>query len=792
MISNASGGLSPARAASRLHWPIVVLIVTPIVLLAPIVMLGRVLYWGVPLLQFYPWQHFAVESLRSGQLPLWNSLVGSGAPLIANLQTGVFYPLNFLYLILPTEYAMDYTAALHVILAGLFMYAFMRSLRVTSFAALIAAISFQLCGFMIARLEFFSVTATFPWIAAWLWRTERLHQAVSDQRSVVSRQRSVIQNALWLALVVGLGVLAGHAQTAVYGLILISTYYLGRVISSSRHLVMLSLASFAIAVVLGLGLAAIQLLPTAELTHESQRAGGLDDLKVLTHSYWPPRLLTLLSPDFFGNPAQNNFWGYDNYWENAAYIGVLPLLLAMWMAWQEASSKVQAARDKKRRAGQRVSESASPTSSLQPPPSNLQLSIPFFASAVVVSLILAFGWFTPIYPFLYKVIPGFGLFQGPARWLIVTTAGLCVLAGLGVQRWLEHGFSRRAAQRWTLIGLALIIAGVAGLFIIKGQFTTFGPATLRLGILLIVSGWLFRSKIKNQKSEIIIVAVIALDLITAHFALNPALPPDIYHAPNPAAEAIKTDGRAGRAFYFDADEQAIKFGKYLAQDKKFIGYDPNDLGYWLGFRATLTPNAAMIDGVPMANNFDSLIIGRYQNLLDQINALPLDQALPLLSRMNVAYIVSPRPLNLPIVYRGDEVTIYRNVDVLPRAWIAPIDADLTQVSSVLPGSSIESLTDSGNAVTIRAASLVAGWLILADAYYPGWRAAIDGAPIEIQLANAAFRAVKLPAGSHQVEFRYEPQSVKVGEWITFACAAIVIVGLATTKTPRINESANDE
>jgi hypothetical protein len=171
------------------RWPLVVLIAMPIVLLAPIVLFGRVLYWGVLLLQFYPWQHFAVESLRSGQLPLWNSLVGSGAPLAANLQTGAFYPLNFLYLILPTEYAMGYTATLHVILAGLFMYAFLRSLKVTSFAALIAALSFQLCGFVIARLEFFSVTATFPWIAAWLWRTEKLYQAVSSQRSAVSRQK---------------------------------------------------------------------------------------------------------------------------------------------------------------------------------------------------------------------------------------------------------------------------------------------------------------------------------------------------------------------------------------------------------------------------------------------------------------------------------------------------------------------------------------------------------------------------------------------------------------------------
>lgn len=304
------------------YWPAVTLILAPIVLLLPVV-LGGVLYWGVPLMQFYPWQKLAAEMWRAGQLPLWNPLVGSGAPLAANLQTGAFYPGNVLYLILPTEYALGYTALLHVILAGLFMYAFLRALNLSPFAATLGALAFQLNGFLIARLGFMSITVTLPWLAAWLWRVEKL---------VIRAQGSGIREAMWLALAIGLGVLAGHAQTAVYGLVLIGAYYLWRVFSVSprRHLTR-SLLVLAVAVTIGLGLAAIQLLPAAELTRESQRAGGLESIKVLTHSYWPPRLLTLLSPDFFGNPAQNNFWGYDNYWENAAYIGLLPLWLALWM-----------------------------------------------------------------------------------------------------------------------------------------------------------------------------------------------------------------------------------------------------------------------------------------------------------------------------------------------------------------------------------------------------------------------------------------------------------------------------
>jgi hypothetical protein len=317
--------------------------------------------------------------------------------------------------------------------------------------------------------------------------------------------------------------------------------------------------------------------------------------------------------------------------------------------------------------------------------------------------------------------------------------------------------------------------------VLKGRVETFGPATLRLGALLILAGVLFRVKIQNLKTQIILVLVVALDLITAHFALNPTLPPEIYHAANPTAEALAADGSIGRVFTFAQDEEQIKFGKYLAHrsadGQTQFDSRPERSTYWLGERAALLPNAAMIDRLPSANNFDSLIVGRYQTVLDQIEEMPLEQALPILSRMHVGYIASPRELNLPIVTRTSDVVIYRNDQVLPRARIAPAESDLTSVSEIAPGSMVESLTDSGNAVTIRASSPHDGWLILSDTFYPGWRAMIDGMPVEIQIANGAFRAVRFPAGDHTIEFRYEPCSVPLGLIVSLASLVIIVAGL---------------
>jgi hypothetical protein len=270
-----------------------VIIILPFILFWPLVFGDKVLYWGTLLLQFYPWRKLAVDMVRSGHAPLWNHYLGNGTPLAANLQSAAFYPLNLIYLIAPVERAMGYSAVLHVILAGLFMYVYGRTIKLSRFASLVAALSYMFSGFLISRLGFLSMTSVTPWLPLLFCLAELL----------VSKRR--LNNALLLGLAIGLQLLAGHAQLWYYGLWAVAVYVLirgwqlfkmqqgarethggsrvlHRVSSAARAWLLLTLA-----VLVGLGVAAVQLLPTAELVLLSQRQSGAEYEFAMTYSFWP-------------------------------------------------------------------------------------------------------------------------------------------------------------------------------------------------------------------------------------------------------------------------------------------------------------------------------------------------------------------------------------------------------------------------------------------------------------------------------------------------------------------------
>lgn len=820
------------------RWGIpVLLIILPLILYWPLVFGGETVYWGTPLLQFWPWRTFAAEELRAGRLPLWNPYAGNGGPLLADHQSAILYPLNLIFWFLPVERAMGLSLVLHAVLAGAAMAALARELQVSRLGSLVAALAFMFSGYMVARGAFLTEVSALPWIPL-LW--------LFGRRLV--RQPSVA-NLSFLAATIALQFLAGHAQTWFYSLCSLALYGLwegGRWLAQRRAglhgAVRTSALAFApptsnshtarlvgqlvaryllllAAVAWGIAMAGAQFLPTLELNQmagRAQRQGW--EAFALQYSFWPWRLITLLLPDFFGNPSRGNYWGYATYWEDAGYVGVMPFLCAAmavlaWIRWRRCRS-------------------ASP-SSLD--------HVPFFAPLAVFALLMALGKNTPFYMLFFRYVPGFNAFQAPARWLCIYTSTVALLAGIGVD-------VLRPSRRLTYVcrlgiagAVALALTASIGQKILSGVTATFSLPLIVFSIWFAVAMFLFLwgQGARQQRSpqamlppdpalgqpgrgvrtgilplhlppagdlhwrslvfSAAVLLVVAVDLVLAGHSLNPAITAQLYGRRTQIGAFLSSDGPQGRFFYFADDREQVMFGRYL----DFRSYGPSDLQYWWGMRESLLPDLGMVEQLPSANTFEPLVESRYYALLQGVERMPSEAAMRVLGMMNVAYILSPSlERAAEVAYRAPTVTVYRNPYLLPRAYtlcrarvltaeqavreLASVDFDPTQEVILEPPALPQAtgcnwqpatvLRSVPNRVTIETSLPQPGYLVLADTFYPGWQAFVDGHRAEIMRANYAFRAVQLTEGEHQVVFEYRPGSLTAG--VICSAAAVSMVAVA--------------
>jgi hypothetical protein len=778
--------------------PIAVLVGLPLVLYAPFLFGGQVLYWGVYLLQFFPWRQLAVEQIRAGHWPLWNPYLGAGTPLAANLQTAVFYPPNILSLLMPVDQAFGWLLALHVALAALFTYHLGRTLGLSRFGALVAGLAYGGGGYLLAHWVFPSMVYAAAWLPLMLSLAERVVTgAMSGRRRGIGYR---IADIALLGLAVGLQLLAGHAQTCFYSLLIVAAFGLWRVMYHALQTgvegwtgigpAVTGLASLVAGALGGVALAAVQLLPTAELAAHSQRAGTLSDLRFAFElSFWPWRLITLLAPDFFGNPARNEYWAYGTYWEEAAYAGVLALVLAAvaLAAWWQ-----------KRKAGDR----------------GTLVVVPFLTILCLVSVVLAMGDHTPLYPLLFRYVPGFGLFQAPARLLIGYALGVALLAGIGADAFRLTPRTRSTLRILLLAGLGTALAGMVARLMLPAIQASFGDSMIRLGVTLgLIAGLLLLRgrRLRGRRWEALVVALVAGDLLAFGWGLAPGTDPVVYRAPVDSAIFLESQA-PGRVAVAPAYAEEM-YDEYVSL-RVFGSDEPTVLQ---GLRESLLPNLNTVHHLPGVGNYDPLTVGPYRDLWDRVQGVGStmpnwEEAQPLLNLSSARYIVdglTDRWTPLPPIYESG-VGIYRNDAALPRAWIVsqarivpgqedrlnilsdpafdprvevvlnqtPPGAPAEATSTISPAGTAAVLDEEPDRVVIQVEATQGGYLVLADTYYPGWQATVDGEPVEILAANHAFRAVTLGAGQHTVVFRYAPSSFRLGGWITLG--AVVLLATALT------------
>ena len=345
---------------------------------------------------YYPSLHFIHEQVRHGSFPLWDPYVFGGFPIIGDPQAGTVYPLNYLLFLsqmgLPLRYkAVECLLVFHYFLAGLFMYIFARSFRISQFSALIAGLTYMLSGYMVSHAQHMATTHSMAWIPL-IFYFARLSFLKKSMRYVVLT-----------GLTLGLQSLIGYVQMAAYTLFALMLFYLWELsltVAETKQWRSAGrlLGYLAVMLIVFAGVAAVLMIPTYELGSLSIRK--LVDFDEAVAGMSPVHLISLLLPNFFGGLKNKPMTPEPReLTETLLYIGVLPLILAFLSLRQ---LKHLPKRDY------------------------------FWPVCSVLFTALSFGGETFLAEAIYYLVPGFNYLHRLVNYFAIANVCLCLLAGLGM------------------------------------------------------------------------------------------------------------------------------------------------------------------------------------------------------------------------------------------------------------------------------------------------------------------------------------------------------------------------
>ncbi len=760
-------------------WVALAVALGPLVLVGRELVQGKALFWGTPALQFVPWWMEALRQLQSGQLPLWNALNGMGAPLLANYQSAFFYPPNWLLCPLGlaggapwVAWGYTFLAMLHLAWGGWGMSAFLRRSGASALAQAVGGMAYALTGYFIGRMEFISmvwVGAWIPWVLRW-----------ADELASPVKHKEEPTHKPWLSLplaaCLAMQLLAGHAQLTWYTIEFAAAWVaLGALLEGGWKALARDLGRFAAAGLVAALLASIQLIPTFEYLSQSQRASEVGFQEALTYSFWPWRFLSIIAPDFFGNPGKGNYWGYASFWEDHLYIGMLPFILALGSL----------PRVFKRREGDNLNWLPQP-------------AVRLLWAVILVGALFALGSNTPLFPFLYRHIPSFDMFQAPARYMVWLVLALILLAASQVDAW---RYPRGKGLYWLRLGtagaFAVTLGAGAGWLSLHDVKLTFVLALAQAGFWALGTGALaLLTGLKDRPAwkvawPCLVAAWTVADLLAAGWYLNPMVKADFYAGTMDSLADARSMLGDKRIYLSRKDEYSLKFDRFL----RFEDYRSlEDRGR---MRTALLPNLNLLEGVALAGNFDPIVPARYaawMKLADRASGARLSD---MLRRMNTGLVEVLDPVSLAGVrYRpftggfaaawfecarfhptGTEALLTMARRSFSLGILQVEDPARTGQGCSAPNWQPLTVQRTGSAgLRIETNQTKAGWVFLSQTWYPGWVASIDGQPAAIYRADYTFMAVEVPPGRHKIVLQYRPFTFYIGELLSI----LVLVGLLGT------------
>ena len=666
--------------------------------------------WG----QLYPVWSYISSWLRRGSIPLWHTGMMAGDPLFSEGQYGLFNPLNWpLFLFSPIPaFAISLRGMFSVWLAGAGMLLYLHYSPVwktPKTAAIIGALAFMFADPFIVHLghpQFNDAVAWLPWT---LWAVDG-----------AARRKRIIPLG---ALALGFMLLSGHGQASLYGALTVGVYALWQILARGWHYASHRLGRLVLVGLLAACIAMPGVLPGMERLPYTERANvppkpGEYEFHL---EMWPD----FITPLYHGRNLKT-FWGP---WERVetGYIGVAALGLAFLGLTTD-----------------------------------LQRRTVFLWGVAVTVVLFAMGTQAPLYP-LVADLPFFDATWKTGRAIYVLSFVIAIAAALGAGNLIR--FSSKRIWMTGLLSAALLIMlrTVSWADMAPDVVSTTRALTgLRFAALLLVVAVAFGILVKAYRFGRAGLVLLVLTELVATGALA-----DVEQTPaardNPLSSAVE---------YLRADEGWFR-----------VDVDGAARGLW-------SPAGVMAEGfaVPQGTG-NPLEIVTYNQFYWGIP----HKGMPAYNLLGAKYIIVPKNAQpggdgiWPVFKESSLVDIHLNTNALPRVWLVyqtrPVeslemayahvfssDFEPAVTATVTDGPYLDSPGEGRIEVMAytpnRAAFFVEtsehALLVLSDLMYPGWRAYVDGEITPIYETNGLFRGVVVPAGSHRVEMRFNPLSLRLG------------------------------
>jgi len=767
------------------------LAVLVVLLFSDLVFRGRVLFERDIHLFWYTQVESFVRIVATPAWPLWDPYTSFGQPLLADPSSQILYPPTWLHLLMRPWVYLTPFVLIHLWGSGFGLMRLAQALRVSRAGSFVTAALWVASGPLVSlvnNVPHFTGACWIPWV---LLAAERAASRPSPKRA-----------AVW-ALAASAQVLAGSADMCAFALLgtltLLSLHVDWRRWRANGPMVGAALLAGLLTAMITAALWA----PALEVALRSARR----DLGSYAQTYWsvhPASLLELVLPI----RAHRLPLTSELRWLLSE--GREPFLGSLYLGLPTLALLAAVPCSRQRR---------------------LPLAL---LALLLLAAVLALGRHTPVHGWLLSAFPPARIFRYPQKLMVLVAVAVALLAGIGFDAWRIEGERGRrwwlsvAPSAWLAVALGwlAVAATTCGAHALGARLlasnirpdqygAAFTPLAERLALaaslatLVALLVHLRRPRRPGRVAAAVAVLSVA-SLVAQHRNIEPTTVSAFFRFRPPVLDHIPREDHA-RLYVFDYLSVKQRSRYYLDREEPYVA--PPGLASlsdrrWLAYRSMLSPPVTGTWGREGSYEVDyrglaPRALESLRRLLFRVEESPA-RHLRMLQLAAVRYVVALHTrtfANLEPVaqirsrFLPDPIRVFRVPDPLPRCYVVDgarpaqgeralallVDPTFDPTHEVVlasryvrprPGfrGTCRIADFRPDNVRLSVDATAPAFVVLVDAYDPGWRASVDGQPADVLPANVAFRAVPVPAGTHDVRLRYRPRGLLVG--LPLSCLAL--------------------